>query len=78
MGRKGYHQYSGTITLPDGTTIIMIFHNGISRLPTLTRQTAAELHHHKYISTIKGTRTGVQDTNPYSALLELAYESEPH
>eukprot|EP00961_Rhodomonas_salina_P037205 500241-Rhodomonas_salina.1 len=75
MGRKGDHQYGSTITLPDGTTIIMIFHNSIWRLPTLTRQTAAELHHHKYISAIKGARTGVKDTNPYSALLELAYKS---
>eukprot|EP00961_Rhodomonas_salina_P290044 3919463-Rhodomonas_salina.1 len=59
MGRKGNHQYCCTITLPYGTTIIMIFHNCIWWLPTLTRQTAAELHHHKYISTIKGTQTGV-------------------
>eukprot|EP00961_Rhodomonas_salina_P018145 243994-Rhodomonas_salina.3 len=78
MGRKGDHQYCSAITLPDCTTIIMIFHNCIWRSPTLTRQTAVELHHHKYISTIKGAQTGVKDTNPYSSLLELAYESEPH
>eukprot|EP00961_Rhodomonas_salina_P288024 3891531-Rhodomonas_salina.1 len=79
MGRKGDHQYGGTITLPDGTIIVMIFNKGIWRLPTLMSQKAADLHHHKYLSNLKGSksRTCVADTNPYSALLELEYETEP-
>eukprot|EP00961_Rhodomonas_salina_P294638 3934754-Rhodomonas_salina.1 len=77
MGRKGDHQYGGTITLPDGTVIVMIFNNCIWRLPTLTRQKAADLHHHQYVSNLKGSGTRVADTNPYRALLELAYETEP-
>eukprot|EP00961_Rhodomonas_salina_P222027 3002560-Rhodomonas_salina.1 len=55
----------------------MIFNKGIWRLPTLTHQKAADLHHHKYVSSLKGSRTCVADTNPYSVLLELAYETEP-
>eukprot|EP00961_Rhodomonas_salina_P294037 3934220-Rhodomonas_salina.2 len=75
MGRKGDHQYGGTIMLPDGTIIVMIFNKGIWRLPTLTHQKATDLHHHKYVSNLKGSRTRVADTNPYSTLLELAYET---
>eukprot|EP00961_Rhodomonas_salina_P062348 836867-Rhodomonas_salina.1 len=55
----------------------MIFNKGIWRLPTLTRQKASDLHHHKYVSSLKGSSTRVADTNPYCALLELAYETEP-
>eukprot|EP00961_Rhodomonas_salina_P254239 3435603-Rhodomonas_salina.1 len=44
-GRHGDQQYCCTITLPDGTDVVTIYAKGTWRLPTLTRQKAADLHH---------------------------------
>eukprot|EP00961_Rhodomonas_salina_P223187 3018182-Rhodomonas_salina.1 len=77
QGKKDNHQYGGTITLPDGTVIVMIYHKGIWRLPMLTRQKAAALHQQSHIRSIKSSKSPVLNMNPYSTLLKLAYEVEP-
>eukprot|EP00961_Rhodomonas_salina_P039557 531277-Rhodomonas_salina.1 len=55
----------------------MIYAKGTWRLPTLTRQKAADLHHDRYIATVNCMKEQVSDNNPYKELLDLAAEAEP-
>eukprot|EP00961_Rhodomonas_salina_P201006 2711476-Rhodomonas_salina.1 len=77
QGLHGDQQYGCTITLLDGTVVAMIYAKGIWRLPTLTRQKAADLHHDRYIATVNCMKEQVLDSNPYKELLGLAAEAEP-
>eukprot|EP00961_Rhodomonas_salina_P046789 627810-Rhodomonas_salina.1 len=77
QGLQGYHEYGGTITLPDGTMIIMTYTSGTWSLPTLTKQKAAKLHHSTYLSVSKSLQATISDSNQYRALLEHVYNSEP-
>eukprot|EP00961_Rhodomonas_salina_P157709 2123093-Rhodomonas_salina.1 len=64
QGQQGNHEYGGTITLPDGTMIIMTYTSGTWRLPTLTKQKAAKLHHRAYLSAIKSLQATISDSLP--------------
>eukprot|EP00961_Rhodomonas_salina_P111065 1494447-Rhodomonas_salina.1 len=76
QGRHTDHEYCGTITLPDGTVIVMTYASGVWSLPTLTKHKAAKLHHWTYLSVIKSLQATISEKNPYKALLDLAYNSE--
>eukprot|EP00961_Rhodomonas_salina_P174581 2354896-Rhodomonas_salina.1 len=67
-----------TITLQDGTVVVMIYMKGTWSLPTLTRRKAADLHHDQYIATVNCMKEQVSDSdsNPYKALLDLVAEAE--
>eukprot|EP00961_Rhodomonas_salina_P129889 1749457-Rhodomonas_salina.1 len=75
LGQHGDRQYGRTITLPDGTVIVMIYAKGTWCLPTLTRRKAADLHHDRYIATVNCMKEKVLDSNPYKELLDLAAEA---
>eukprot|EP00961_Rhodomonas_salina_P099900 1343561-Rhodomonas_salina.1 len=57
----------------------MIYHQGIWRLPVLTKETASALHHHTYVTSIRAEGSWISAENPYrlGTLLELANEVEP-
>eukprot|EP00961_Rhodomonas_salina_P190487 2570099-Rhodomonas_salina.4 len=55
----------------------MTYTSGTWRLPTLTKQKTAKLHHRAYLSVSKSLQATISDSNQYKALLELAYNSEP-
>eukprot|EP00961_Rhodomonas_salina_P197774 2668798-Rhodomonas_salina.2 len=76
-GRTGDHQFRGTITHPNGTTVNMIYHKGIWLLPVLTLEKAWALHHKVYSSSINTEMSCISASNLYQVLLDLATDIEP-
>eukprot|EP00961_Rhodomonas_salina_P285169 3853295-Rhodomonas_salina.2 len=77
VGLPGDHQFGGVIEHPTSTTVNMIYMKGIWRLPVLTKEKAAALHHGTYIASINSTDSDLPADHQYRVLLDLVMTVGP-